>query len=264
MARTPGVPYPGNMRRAVAAFAVLVVGAAGAVAGVAARGSAFNGGGGVATAMANPVVEVPRAPAPAQEETYLAADALGSQVAIYERPGDGTPMWYLPNPTHENLPLTFFIERREGDRLLARLPMRPNGSRAWIDRSEVALREVPHRIDVDLSDRSLTVLRGDEAVWSTLVAVGAPDTPTPEGRFYVDISLPNPGTPYGAHLLSIAGFSDVQVNFGGGIGQIAAHGWSDPSVVGQAVSNGCLRMPNDAVMHLASMTPTGTPVRIRA
>jgi len=252
------------MRRAVAGFAVLVVAAAATLVIVAGADSGFDGGAGVATAMANPVQEAPRAPAPEPEARYQAADALGPRVALYGSADADTPMWYLPNPTHENVQLTFHVERRDGDRLLARLPMRPNGSRAWIDAGEVALRDVPNRVAVDLSERTLTVLHGDEVVWATLVAVGAPETPTPVGDFYVDISLPNPGSPYGAHLVSIAGYSDVQINFGGGIGQIAAHGWSDPSVVGQAVSNGCLRMPNDAITRLAELTPTGTPLSIRA
>jgi lipoprotein-anchoring transpeptidase ErfK/SrfK len=173
-------------------------------------------------------------------------------------------MFGLPNPTHENVPLTFSIEEREGDRYHVRLPIRPNGSMAWIDVDQVQVHFVDKHIVVDISDRRLTLFDGEQKLMDESVAVGSEATPTPLGDFYVDISLPDPGGPYGDHMLSVAGFSDVLTDFGGGIGQIAIHGWSDPSVMGQAVSNGCVRLPNGTITHLAEQTSVGTPVHIQA
>ena len=69
---------------------------------------------------------------------------------------------------------------------------------------------------------------------------------------------------YGPFALGLSGFSETLSEFGGGNGQIAIHGWSDESVIGQAVSNGCIRMPNGVIERLAPLAPVGTPVTIRA
>ena len=62
-------------------------------------------------------------------------------------------MWSLPNPTHEGVPLSFTVIDRVGARLQVRLPIRPNGSTAWIDAGEVVTYVVPNDIVIDLSDR---------------------------------------------------------------------------------------------------------------
>jgi len=198
------------------------------------------------------------------EPGFLAAQAAGSSVDLYESPDSAAPMWDLPNPTHEGMPLSFTVLEREGSRLHVRLPIRPNGSTAWIEADQVVTFTVPNHLVVDLSDRQVTAYHGDEVLMTAGLAVGAPSTPTPTGEFYVDISVANPGGSYGEWMLSVAGFSNVLTSFGGGIGQIAFHGWSDESVIGQAVSNGCLRMPNPVITRLAPLAPVGTPVSIRA
>jgi lipoprotein-anchoring transpeptidase ErfK/SrfK len=62
----------------------------------------------------------------------------------------------------------------------------------------------------------------------------------------------------------VAGFSEVLFEFDGGPGQLAIHGWNDPSVIGKSVSNGCIRMKNEDIAHLATLAPLGTPVTITA
>ncbi len=198
------------------------------------------------------------------EPGFLGAMASGSRVMLYREAAARTPMYSLPNPTHEGMPLSFTVIDRDASRLKVRLPIRPNGSVAWIDASEVVTFSVPNRLTIDLSDRMLTAQHGEETLFSAPVAVGSSATPTPEGEFYVDISVANPGGSYGVWMLSVAGFSNVLSSFGGGIGQIAIHGWSDESVIGQAVSNGCIRMPNGVIERLAPLAPVGTPVTIRA
>jgi lipoprotein-anchoring transpeptidase ErfK/SrfK len=198
------------------------------------------------------------------EPGFLGAQAQVADVDIFPHADSRQPMWSLPNPTHEGVPLSFTVIERQGSRLHVRLPIRPNGSTAWIDASQVATFVVPNHLLVDLSDRTVTALHGDEELMKASLAVGSAATPTPTGEFYVDISVANPGGSYGAWMLSIAGFSNVLHSFGGGIGQIAFHGWSDTSVIGQAVSNGCLRMPNDVITRLATLAPVGTPVTIQA
>ncbi len=81
-----------------------------------------------------------------------------------------------------------------------------------------------------------------------------PSTPTPLGDFFIDIYNPlGHHAVYGWGQMSISAFSDVLYSFGGGIGQVAIHGWNDDSVMGQHVSNGCIRMRNDDIALVAAV-----------
>lgn len=196
----------------------------------------------------------------------LVADSAVSEVAIYENPLDSEPVDSMSNPTHEGVLLLFSVLSQEGDWLNVRLPKRPNGSTGWIKTSDVRIRMVPNRILIDRSEHTLTALRGDDVLMETPVGVGVADTPTPLGEFYVDISVPfqNTGGPYGAYMLSVAGYSEVLTTFGGGNGQIAIHGTNARGTVGINSSNGCLRMYNEDILELKELAPTGTPVEIVA
>lgn len=196
----------------------------------------------------------------------LVADSVVSEVDVYESQFDTEPMDTMSNPTHEGVLLLFGVLAQEGDWLRVMLPQRPNGSTGWIKTSDVRIRKVPNRILIDRSDRTLQALRGDEVLMEVPVGVGLSSTPTPLGEFYVDISVPfeNTGGPYGAYMLSVAGFSEVLTNFGGGNGQIAIHGTNNRGSVGIQSSNGCLRLHNESILELKELAPTGTPVEIRA
>lgn len=196
----------------------------------------------------------------------LVADSVVPEVAVYESQFDQEPAHTMSNPTHEGVLLLFAVLAQEGNWLEVRLPKRPNGSTGWIKTSDVRIRKVPNRILIDRSDRTLQALRGDEVLLEMPVGVGLESTPTPLGEFYVDISVPfqNTGGPYGAYMLSVAGYSEVLTNFGGGNGQIAIHGTNNRGSVGIQSSNGCLRLHNETILELKELAPTGTPVEIVA
>ena len=61
--------------------------------------------------------------------------------------------------------------------------------------------------------------------------------------------------------IGLSGHSDVLTDFAGGDGQIAIHGTDNPGDIGQAISHGCVRITNDAIMRLSTL-PLGTPVFI--
>ena len=202
---------------------------------------------------------------PAPTKIALLATPKGSTVNLHPSPGDLSVSKVLANPTFEGVQLAMLVVDRQNEWLQVRFPERPNGSLAWITADEVNLQPVENRIVISITNRNLRVLdKNQQVIYETNVAVGKPRTPTPTGRFYVDIWLPNPGAPYGSFMLSIAGFSDVLKSFGGGRGQIAMHGWSDTSVMGQAASNGCIRMRSADISHVAGLAPLGTPVEIIA
>jgi lipoprotein-anchoring transpeptidase ErfK/SrfK len=201
----------------------------------------------------------------APEPEWLAADAAGPAVPLYRAPGKlGADHQMLPNPTIEGMPLTFLVRRVKGAWLQVQIAQRPNGSTAWIPTSSVVLRSEPYRVEVKLSAHRLWLYRGGQVVATMAAAVGAPDSPTPTGHFFVDahVRLLDPTGPYGAGQVSVAGFSNVYQTFGGGIGQIAIHGTDQPNLIGQGVSHGCVRVTNPQILRLLQIVPTGAPVDI--
>ena len=143
--------------------------------------------------------------------------------------------------------------------------MRPNDSTGFIRTSDVNLSDVPYEIRVSLADHMLRMLKDGQEVLSTPVVIGAPNTPTPLGTFFitdpVDLKA-SPNGAYGAYALGLSGYSEVLYEFNGGPGQIAVHGTNNPSQVGQSISNGCVRVPNDIILRIADQAPLGTPVII--
>ncbi len=197
----------------------------------------------------------------------VAADAAVVRVKLFESAGAPSHVGTLQHPTWEGVPLVLQVLEERGDWLHVRVNARPNGKTAWIRRDDVTLRRVPNRIVIDVGDRTLTVLRGNDVLARHPVGVGTARTPTPLGEFYVDATVDlskRPNGPYGAGQLSVSGFSEVLKSFGGGIGQIAIHGTNSPGSVGGNVSNGCIRMLNAAFKQVAALAPNGTPVSIRA
>jgi lipoprotein-anchoring transpeptidase ErfK/SrfK len=200
---------------------------------------------------------------------FEAAHAITAAVPLYDSPTAPGSTTTLPNPTVEHVPLAFLVkEHGPPGWLHVQINQRPNGATAWIRESDVTLSPVENRIVVSVSNHQLTVYKGltDQVVFQAPVATGVARTPTPLGSFYVDVvvDLDYKGGAYGAYQLSVAGFSDVLQSFGGGPGQIAIHGTNHPELIGQDVSNGCIRMTNEDVTNLVPLAPVGTPVEVIA
>ena len=143
------------------------------------------------------------------------------------------------------------------------LPLRPNGVTGYVRARDVELDKVQTRIDVDLSSRRLTLFRAGRPVLRTAIGVGAPATPTPSGRFYVNQRLVpyDAAGPYGPAALGLSGFSRLRSWVQGG--PLAIHGTNEPWSIGRAASHGCVRVRNDVLRRLFAAVPAGTPVLIR-
>ena len=141
------------------------------------------------------------------------------------------------------------------------LPIRPNGATGWVRAADVRLQAVHARIAVDLSERRITLFRDGRAVLATSAVIGAPSTPTPTGRFYVNQRLraSNPTGDYGPGAVGISAYSPVLLNWAQG-GPIAIHGTNAPDMIGFAVSHGCLRVRNVDIRVLLRLAVEGTPV----
>ncbi|HEX8829950.1 MAG TPA: L,D-transpeptidase [Longimicrobium sp.] len=117
-------------------------------------------------------------------------------------------------------------------------------------------------ITIDLSDRKLYVMDGEEVVESYSVAVGKPQHPTPRGNFATrrivwnprwvppnerwarDKAPRAPGDPRNPMGRVKIFFSDPDYYI---------HGTRDVDSLGEAESHGCVRMRNSEVIALAKM-----------
>jgi hypothetical protein len=145
------------------------------------------------------------------------------------------------------------------------LPLRPNGITGWVAARDVERFEVATRVVVDLSERRVTVFRGTLRVLVADAAIGRPSTPTPTGRFYVNQRLlaADQDGAFGPGGVGISAFSPALTGWAQG-GPIAIHGTNRPDLIGQAISHGCVRIENSALLRLLDIAPEGTPVVIRA
>lgn len=184
---------------------------------------------------------------------------------------DGTAVTFevpLSNPWYFGGELALLVEEgREHDEWLkVAIPARPNGTTAWIRRADVEIRTHRVHAEVSLGARQLRVWDADTLLVETPVVIGKPSTATPLGRFYVNARIrhANPGGAYGPWILSLSGYSEALETFDGGIPVLAVHGTNRPELMGQAQSNGCVRVPNVVIEQLAQLVPLGTPVSIVA
>jgi lipoprotein-anchoring transpeptidase ErfK/SrfK len=148
---------------------------------------------------------------------------------------------------------------------LVQIPKRPNGVTAWVAASQVDVVKVSTRIVVDLSKKRVTLYRNGKRVLTSTAAIGAPATPTPTGRFYVNQRLipSDKSGPFGPGAVGVSAFSNVLTGWVQG-GPIAIHGTNAPWSIGRAVSNGCIRVPNAVLRKLFDQALSGTPVLIRS
>lgn len=211
------------------------------------------------------------------ETTTAQAQAPATQVyvvrsehdlVLHEQPDNSSPTRTVAATNSFGSKLALLVTNQQGGWLEVLVPGRPTGTKAWLDsaqNADVELRSVSTHIQIDLGARTLTLFDNGQAVLSTPVAIGSAEYPTPTGMFSVTDKLqdPNPDGAYGPYALGLSGRSEVLTDFAGGDGQIGIHGTNDPSSIGQAVSHGCIRVPNEVITQLNELLPLGTPVVVR-
>jgi len=191
----------------------------------------------------------------------VAARIRGSRLAVWNSPGDPTAALALSATTEWGNPRVLLTTGFQGEWVQVSLPTYPNRSEGWVRNRDVQLVAVDQRVDVDLAARTLRWWRGNELVLETQVGVGAPDSPTPPATYFVTDVLPetSPG-PYGAWVLALNGYSEALRSFDGKLPRLAIHGTNDPSSIGRAASNGCVRVDAAPLAELAAGVAPGTPV----
>jgi lipoprotein-anchoring transpeptidase ErfK/SrfK len=141
------------------------------------------------------------------------------------------------------------------------VPGRPNGRTGWVAAKQVAIHRVGWQVVVFRGSRVLQLWKKNQLVYTSKVAVGAPGMETPTGLYYVTHRFRPVAEPFlGAYAFETSAYSKLSDWPGGGV--VGLHGWSDPSVLGKAVSHGCIRISNTTADFLRDRIPVGTPIRV--
>jgi lipoprotein-anchoring transpeptidase ErfK/SrfK len=207
-----------------------------------------------------PALPLQSAPAPTLIATLSAATPYS------DTPG-GPPAGTLPatNPFGTPMVLAVVGQPDPSGWLQVELPIRPNGTLAWMSDAGVALTQTSYRVVVNRAADTVTIFDGSTQVMQVPAAVGKPSSPTPAGNTYLwELIRPdNPNGAYGPYIFGLAWFSDTYATFNGGNAQIGLHGQDEPWSVGHPVSHGCVRVDNSVITQLAGLLPLGTPVTIQ-
>lgn len=179
-------------------------------------------------------------------------------IALRETPGG--PAFGKVGPKQIGETWLPVIAQRDGwTRVL--LPSKPNGSTGWLRSAHLTRKYTPYLIRVHLSSMRLELLFEGRELNSWTIGTGKPDTPTPIGRTFILGSIVDPNQRYSPIILPLGAHSDTLDTFGGGPGTVAIHTWPTTDVLGTASSNGCIRVPQEALNQLTRV-PLGTLVLV--
>lgn len=125
------------------------------------------------------------------------------------------------------------------------------------------------RIEIDLSDRRLTLFYGTKRAKVFPVAVGREGWRTPVGEFQVQQMIRDPAwiNPFtgamipGGHARNPLGRHWIGF-WTDGNNWIGMHGTPNPDSVGREASHGCIRLYNEDIEELFRLVQVGTPVSV--
>jgi lipoprotein-anchoring transpeptidase ErfK/SrfK len=183
-------------------------------------------------------------------------------VVVYDAAG-GKPVAKLPATQLGSPTWVPEIAKKDGWSQVL-LPNRPNKSTGWVHvtDSDFERAENDYLVTVDLASFHMEVTKKDQKVGEWTIGTGKPEFPTPTGRTYIMASIKETVTTYSPYILPLGAHSDSHETFGGGPGTVALHGWPDSSPFGKAGSDGCIRVPKDALDLLLTL-PLGTVVIVK-
>lgn len=196
--------------------------------------------------------------------TQLVARPLHGSVVLRAAPG-GRPLVRVGPRALFCDPLVLGVVATRGDWVEVTSEKLANGRFGWVESGrDVRVSPVAYALSVSLSRHELDVWRGGHAVRRIEVAIGAPSSPTPVGRFAVAEKLPGSrvGAAYGCCVLGLtahqphppAGWNPHTAWY------VAIHGGGG---IGGDVSAGCLHASDADLRWLMRTIPLGTAVTIR-
>jgi lipoprotein-anchoring transpeptidase ErfK/SrfK len=213
-------------------------------------------------------------PAPAVEGSAAAPNPVRRLVAplafhvrrraqLRATPG-GRVLATIRPKTEFKSPTILAVNRRKPGWVLVRTSVSKHHT-GWLATGSGVLFSQPRTLVIDLSRRALTVFHRGKPTNVYRVAIGAPGTETPTGRFAVTDRLTvKPGTPYGCCILALTAHQPKIAQGWGGGDRVAIHATPDTSALGKAVSHGCVRASNRALRQLMRAVRLGTPVTVHS
>jgi hypothetical protein len=172
----------------------------------------------------------------------------------------------LPGTTPLGTPTWLWALAESRDHRWARvvLPWTPNGRTGWVWLRGHRTVHTHTWVQADLSRRRLMLMHGSRVVRSFPAGIGAPDSPTPVGRFSVTdpIATGDPSGPFGWYAFGLSGHQPHLPPGWTGGDQLAIHGTNDPATIGARASAGCLHVSATALTILKRALRPGTPVII--
>ena len=141
------------------------------------------------------------------------------------------------------------------------LPSRPNGASGWLASEELDRARTPYLIRVHLRSLSMELWKNDRLRGEWTIGIGKKSAPTPTGRTFLLGSFSDRNQDYSPVILPLGAHSPTLDSFGGGPGTVAVHTWPTDDVFGTRSSDGCIRVPPDALEQLTEV-PLGTLVLI--
>ena len=195
--------------------------------------------------------------------SFVVADAIVPSVELFAA-GGVTIGQSLPNPTKYDLPLVFRVMEDHGPWLDVQVPSRPNGLRAFIRASDVTLPDGapldqggarhpqgdgPPRLHGDPRDNR----RGRQGHHPHADRVVLRRCERAPHRRHRPLRVRSNSRSRGSRTCTRPGRRR---------GPVALHGTNATGLLGQAASNGCVRLDNAALLRIQDLAPTGTPVLI--
>jgi hypothetical protein len=203
------------------------------------------------------------APFPSDGDPRYPTARLRGGAALYDRPG-GRPMVKVPSRTEWGSPEILSVVGQRGDWLAVLAPQLRNHVAGWLPPGRATMGSVRYALRVDLSQRELLVRRGGRTIRRVRVAIGAPGTPTPTGRFAVTdkLEFTPANASYGCCALVLSAHQRRLPPGWPGGDRVAVHSTPDASSIGRSASLGCLRASFADARWLMNAIPLGTPVFI--
>jgi L,D-transpeptidase-like protein len=231
--------------------------------------------------MASPAVTIPPAMLPAdpavlpQSTTYTVIDGAPldagppaatdgtvvhprREIVVYAAPG-GAPIARLGPQQIGDTWLPVIAQQPGWVQVL--LPSRPNSSAGWVTETALDRAVSPYLIRVHLRSLGMELFKGSQRLGDWTVGIGKESAPTPVGRTFLLGSFSDTAQRYSSVILPLGTHSPTLNSFGGGPGTVAIHTWPTANVFGTRSSDGCIRVPKDA-LHQLTQVPLGTLVLI--
>ena len=180
------------------------------------------------------------------------------EIVVYNAPG-GAPIARLGSQQIGDTWLPAIAQQPGWVEVL--LPSRPNSSAGWVTDTALDRAVTPYLIRVHLRSLNMELFKGGQRLGGWTVGTGKEAHPTPPGRTFLLGSFSDSAQRYSPVILPLGTHSTTLDSFGGGPGTVAIHTWPTANVFGTRSSDGCIRVPSDA-LHQLIQVPLGTLVLI--